>query len=202
MRPRGPDVVVVDGSGAERGPALCSALGRNGLRAEAMSALDIKADPWACVLLLMPVDELPDDGHHVLSVVAGLRGRFRGRFVVAWHVPNRVRAKVAATAGNHAALLLGTSWQRELVRHATPFDAVRCRDRQVRELMSARRIGGKAVEGFLTDLDAVDPLALHDITAQVADHGDETRLFWPPPESIVEAVLLRSVPENAVVGGD
>ncbi|MFJ8964758.1 hypothetical protein ACIRG5_35760 [Lentzea sp. NPDC102401] len=197
MRRRGPDVVVVDGSGAERGPALCSVLGRNGLTAESASALDIKTHSKACVLLLMPVDELPDDGHHVLSVVAGLRGRFEGRFVVAWHVPHRVRAKVAATVGNSAALLLGTSWQRELVRHATAFDAVRCRDRQVRELVSARRIGGKAVERFRADLDAVDPLALHDITAQVADHGEETRLFWPPPESIVEALRLR----NAVVAG-
>ncbi|MFJ5989226.1 hypothetical protein [Lentzea sp. NPDC092896] len=201
MRRRGPDVVVVDGSGAARGPALCSALGRIGLRAEPVSALDVKADPEACVLLLMPVDELPDDGHHVLSVVAGLRGRFQGRFVVAWHVPHRARAKVAATNGNSAALLLGTSWQRELVRHATPFDAVRCRDRQVRELVAARRIGGKAVEPFRADLDAVDPLALHDITAQVADHGEETRLFWPPPESIVEAVRLRTAPENAAVAG-
>jgi hypothetical protein len=201
MRRRGPDVVVVDGSGAARGPALCSALGHNGLRADPASALDIKADPGAGVLLLMPVDELPDDGHHVLSVVAGLRDRFQGRFVVAWHVPHRVRAKVAATTGNSAALLLGTSWRRELVRHATPFDAVRCRDRQVRDLMSARRIGGKTVEGFLTDLHALDPLALHDITAQVADHGEETRLFWPPPESIVEAVRLRNAPENAAVAG-
>jgi hypothetical protein len=202
MRRRGPDVVVVDGSGAARGSALCSALGRNGLRAEPLSALDLRTHPEACVLLLMPVDELPDDGHHVLSVVAGLRGRFHGRFVVAWHVPHRVRAKVAATVGNSAALLLGTSWQRELVRHATPSDAVRCRDRQVRELMSARRLGGKPVDRFRDDLDAVDPLALHDITAQVADHGDETRLFWPPPESVVEAVRFRCVPENAAVAGD
>ncbi|HEX8864745.1 MAG TPA: hypothetical protein VF821_03725, partial [Lentzea sp.] len=110
---------------------------------------------------------------------------------VAWHVPHRARLRIAATVGNSAALLLGTSWQRELVRHATPFDAVRCRDRQVRSLMSARRIGGKSVERFCDDVTAMDPLALHDITAQVADLGEERRLYWPPPESIVQAVRLR-----------
>lgn len=187
-----PDVVVVDGSGAARGPAVCSALGRSGLRAEPVSALEIAERPSACVLLLMPADSLPDDGHHVLSAVAGLRDRRRGRFVVAWHVPHRSRIRIAAAVGNSAALLLGTSWQRELVRHATPFDAVRCRDRQVRTLMSARRIGGKSVERFCADLATLDPLAVHDITAQVAEHGDETRLRWPPPESITQAVRLRS----------
>ncbi|NKE63837.1 hypothetical protein FXN61_46910 [Lentzea sp. PSKA42] len=187
-----PDVVVVDGSGASRGLALCSALGRNGMRAEPVSALDMAAHPSACVLLLMPVDSLPDAGHHVLSAVAGLRDRHWGRFVVAWHVPHAARIRVAAAVGNGAALLLGTSWQRELVRHATPFDAVRCRDRQVRALLSARRVGGKSVRRFCDDLAALDPLAVHDITAQVADLGEETRLCWPPPESITQAVLLRT----------
>lgn len=186
------DVVVVDGSGADRGAALCATLRRGGLRAEPVPALDIAAHLEACVVLLMPADSLPDDGHHVLSAVAGLRDRCRTRVVVAWHVPHRSRLRIAATAGNSAALLLGTSWQRELAQHATPFDAVRCRDRQVRALMSPRTVGGKPVRRFCDDLATLDPLALHDITAEVAEHGEETRLCWPPPESIAHAVRLRT----------
>jgi hypothetical protein len=192
MSRRGPDAVVVDGSGAGRGDAVRSALEHTGMTAVPGSALDITAHPGACVVLLMPADSLPDDGHHVLSAVAALRDRHQARFVVAWHVPHRSRLRVAATAGNNAALLLGTSWQRELARHATPSDAVRCRDRQVRALMSARTVGGKPVRRFCDDLATLDPLALHDITAQVADLGDETRLCWPPPESIAHAVRLRA----------
>lgn len=205
--PRG--IGVVDGTGYDIGAFLCHAMTRDGLPAHEIEPFDLAADLACAVVLLPAAPGVPALAtQHALSVIGALGAdparvrTFRTPLVLAWHVIHPDRLRIAArhddrSIHNSAELLVGTSWPRELRRHAgEPRAAAHCRSDQVARLVRAaarRDLGVRGVPELCASAHRLDPMFLHALMVQVpeTDAAQQIRHHWTGASSVAAAVLAR-----------
>ncbi|PWW59506.1 hypothetical protein [Actinokineospora spheciospongiae] len=181
-------VAILDGTDTSAADTLRTALGTPAH----LSAPEDLPGAGAAALLLLPAHApvLPTEALRLVAVLESLALNPPGHrtpLVLTWVATPAHRTRMSYAAGrNHADLLLGKHWTRELAHHPTPTAAAACRAARVRKLMRAQpRLGGIPVTTLHRTLSTLDPHFVEALCVQLPDGT------WHSPAAVAAAVELR-----------